>query len=41
MAISIVPQSAHGVAMDRAVTVSFWGLGMLISAGIVLAFLVW
>jgi len=34
-------QSAHGEAMDRAVTFSFWGLGVLMLGGIVLATLVW
>jgi hypothetical protein len=31
----------HDDAIDRMVTYSFWGLGLLISAGIVLAVLVW
>lgn len=44
--VSIAVQNAHtgamhGDAIDRMVTYSFWGLGFLISAGIVLAFLIW
>jgi hypothetical protein len=31
----------HDDTIDRMVTYSFWGLGLLISAGIVLAVLVW
>jgi hypothetical protein len=31
----------HGDAIDRMTTYSLWGLGLLISAGIVVAVLVW
>jgi hypothetical protein len=31
----------HGDAIDRMMTYSFWGLGLMISAGIVLAVFIW
>jgi len=34
-------QSTPNDAMDKAMTLSFWGLGTLISAGIVLAYFIW
>jgi hypothetical protein len=39
--VSIAALSAHGAAMDRAINLSFWGLGLLISAAIVLAYYSW
>jgi len=33
--------NAPQVAADKAMTLSFWGLGLLISAGIVLAYFIW
>jgi hypothetical protein len=39
--VSIAALSAHSGAMDRAVNYSFWGLGLLISAAIVLAYYSW
>jgi hypothetical protein len=44
--VSIAMQRAHSVSMhgdaiDKAMTYSFWALGFLLSAGIVLAVLVW
>jgi hypothetical protein len=33
--------SMHGDAIDRMATYSFWALGLLVSAGIVVAVLVW
>jgi hypothetical protein len=46
ISVSIAMQHAHsgpmhGDAIDRAMTYSFWALGFLLSAGIVLAVLVW
>ena len=46
ISISIAMQHAHsgpmhGDAIDKAMTYSFWALGFLLSAGIVLAVLVW
>jgi hypothetical protein len=34
-------QSAPSDAMNQAMTYSFWGLGLLISGGIVLAYFIW
>jgi len=34
-------QNAPNEAMDRTMTYSFWGLGLLISGGIVLAYFIW
>lgn len=31
----------HGDAIEKAMAYSFWGLGLMISAGIVLAVLIW
>ena len=44
--VSIAVQSAHnnrmhGDAIDRMMTYSFWGLGLMISAGIALAVFIW
>jgi hypothetical protein len=44
--VSFFDQSVHGGAMhgdaiEKAMTYSFWGLGLMISAGIVLAVLIW
>jgi hypothetical protein len=44
--VSIAVQNAHsgvmhGEAIDRMMTYSFWGLGFLISAGIILAVFIW
>jgi hypothetical protein len=44
--VSIAVQNAHsdkmhGDAIDRMVTYSFWGLGLLISGGIALAVFIW
>ena len=39
--VSITAESAHSAAMDRAIDYSFWGLALLMSGGIVLAYMIW
>jgi hypothetical protein len=39
--VSIAPRSAHSRVMQKAMTVSLLGLGLLMCGGVVLAVLVW